>query len=73
MDHEKQLSIAVATLQCTDGVKVVLRGTLRSRTPLTWGIWWLASAAEEDGERGWRFPTVRHESHSPSQAQAEET
>ncbi len=52
----------------------------RSWTSVTWGIWWLASAAEKDGERGGRLPTVRHEhllgligrSHSPAQAQAEE-
>ncbi len=44
------------------------------------GIWWLASVAEKDGERGGRFPTVRHEyflgligrPQSPAQAQTKE-
>ncbi len=75
-----QLAVFAAPLQCTDEVKVVSRGTPRSRTSVTWGIWWLASAAEKDGERGERFRTVRHEhfwgligrSHSPAQSQAEE-
>ncbi len=64
-----------------DEVKVVSRGTPRSRTSVAWGIWWLASAVEKGGERGVRFPTVRHEhllgligrSHSPTKAQAEES
>ncbi len=55
-------------------------GTPRSRTSVTWGIWWLASAAEKDGERGGRFPIMRQEhllgmlgrSHSPAQDMAEE-
>ncbi len=34
------LAVFAASLQCTDEVKVVSRG-----------IWWLASAAEKDGER----------------------
>ncbi len=68
-------------LQCIDEVKAVSRGTPRSRTTVAWGIWWLASAAEKGGERRGRFATVRHEhflgfvgrSHSPAQAQAEES
>ncbi len=51
-----------------------------SRTSVTWGNRWSVSAEEKDGERGERFPTVRHEhllgligrSHFPAQAQAEE-
>ncbi len=75
------LAVFAVSLQCTDEVKVVSRGTPRSRMSVTLGIWWLASAAKEDGERGGRFPTVRHErllgligrSHSPSQTQADRT
>ncbi len=52
-----------------------------SRTSVTWGIRRSVSAAEKDGERGGRFPTVRHEhllgligrSNFSSQAQAEES
>ncbi len=69
-----RLAVFASSLQCTDEVKGVLKGTPRSRTSVTWGIWWLASAAEKDGERGGKFPTVRHEhllglicrSHSPA-------
>ncbi len=47
---------------------------------MTWGIWWSVSAAKKDGERGGRFPTMRHEhllglirrSHSPAQAEERE-
>ncbi len=47
---------------------------------MTLELRWLASAAEKDGERGGRLPTVRHEhvlglierSHSRAEAQAEE-
>ncbi len=56
------------------------RGTPRFRTSATWGIRWSLSAAENDGERGGRFPTVRHahllgligRSDFSAQAQAEE-
>ncbi len=47
-------------MQWADAVKVMSRGTPRSRTSVTWGIWWPVSAAENDGESGGRFPTVRH-------------
>ncbi len=75
-----RLAIFLASLQCTDEVKGMSRGTPRSWTSVTWGIWWLASAAEIDGERERRFPTVRHEyllrligrSHSYAMAQVEE-
>ncbi len=50
-----------ASLQWADAVKVVSRGTPRSRRSVTWGIQWSVSAAEKDGERGGRFSTVRHE------------
>ncbi len=42
-----RLAVIAASLQCTDEVKVVSRGTPRSRTSVTWGIWWLVSAAEK--------------------------
>ncbi len=78
--ESNHLAVFAASLQFTDEVKVVSRGAPRSRTSVTWGIWWSASASEKDGERGGRFPTVKHEqllgligwSHSPGQAQAEE-
>ncbi len=62
-------------------MKVVSRGTPRSRTSVTWGIRWSVCAAEKDGESGGRFPTVRHahllgligRSHFPAQAQTEES
>ncbi len=68
-------------MQWADALKVVSRGTPRSRTLVTWGIWWLVSAVEKDGESEGRFPTVRHahllgltgRSHFPAQAQAEES
>ncbi len=68
-------------MQWADAVKVVPRGTPRSRTSVTWGIRWSVSAVEKDGEREGRFPTVRHahllgligRSHFPAQAQAEES
>ncbi len=44
--------------QCTDEVIVGSRGTPRSQTSVTWWIWWLASAAEKDGERGEGYITV---------------
>ncbi len=55
------LAVFVASLQCTDEVKVLSRGTPRFRTLVFWGTWRSASASEKDGERGGRFPTVRHE------------
>ncbi len=56
------------------------RGIPRSRTSVTWGIWWSVSAAVKDKERRGRFPTVKYEhllgligrSHFPAQPQAEE-
>ncbi len=54
-NHEQQ------SLQWADAVMVVSRGTPKSRTSVTWEIWWSVSAAEKDGEREGRFPTVRHE------------
>ncbi len=44
-----RLAIFADSLQYFDKVKVVLRGTPRSRTLVTWGMWRLASAAEKDG------------------------
>ncbi len=75
-----RIVVFAASLQCTDKVKVVSRGTPRSRASVTWGIWCLASAVENDGERLGMLPTVRHEHllgsigrpHSSAQAQAEE-
>ncbi len=55
-----RLAVFAASLQYTDEVKVVLRGTPMFRTSVTWGIWRLVCAGEKDGERGGRFPTVRH-------------
>ncbi len=45
-----RLAVFAASLQYTDEVKVVSTGTVR--TLATWGIWWLASAAEKDKETG---------------------
>ncbi len=58
--NSKHLAAFAASLQWADVVKVVSRGTPRSRTSVTWEIRWLVSAAEYDGESGGRFPTVRH-------------
>ncbi len=58
--ESNRLAVFIASLLCTDVVKVVSRGAPRSRTSVTWGIWWSVSASEKDGERGGRFPTVRH-------------
>ncbi len=77
MALDEDLSLAVLQGAGPDAVKVVSRVTPRSRTLVTWGIWWSVSAAEKDGGR---FPTVRHEhllgligrSNFPAQAQAEE-
>ncbi len=79
--NSKRLAVFAASLQWADAVKVVSRGTPRSRTSVTSGIRWSVSAAEKDGESGGRFPTVRHGhflgliggSHFPAQAQAEES
>ncbi len=78
--NSKRLAVFAASMQWADAVKVVSRGTPRSRASVTWGIRWTVSAAENDGERGGRFPTVRHKhlmglicrSHFHAQAQAEE-
>ncbi len=78
--NSKRLAVFAASVQWADAVKVMSRGTPRSRTSVTWGIRWSVSAAENDGESGGRFPTVRHahllgligRSHFPAQAQAEE-
>ncbi len=43
------IAVFAASLQWADAVKVVSRGTPRSRTPMTWGIRWSVSAAEKDG------------------------
>ncbi len=77
--NSKRLAIFAASMQWADAVKVVSRGTPRSRTSVTWVIRWSVSAAENDGESGGRFPTVRHahlvglicRSHFPAQAQAD--
>ncbi len=73
----KRLAVFAASRQWADAV----RGTPRSRTSVTCGIRWSVSAAENDGESGGRFPTVRHahlwgligRSHFSAQAQAEES
>ncbi len=59
--QKDSLAVFAVSLQWADAVKVVSRGTPRSRAFLTWGIWWSVSATEKDRERGRRFPTVRHE------------
>ncbi len=72
--NSNRLAVFAASLQWVDEVKVLSRGTPR-------GIRWLASTEEKDGERGGRFPTVRHEhllgligrSYFSAQAQAEES
>ncbi len=50
-----------ASLQWPAAIKVVTRGAQRSRTSVTWAIWWSVSAAVKDGERGGIFPTMRHD------------
>ncbi len=47
-----RLGIFEASLQCTGEAKVVSRRTPWSWTSVTWGIWWLVSAAEKNGESG---------------------
>ncbi len=47
-------AVFAASLQWADAVKVVSRGTPRSRTSVTWRIRWSVSAAEKDGEKGGR-------------------
>ncbi len=72
--NSNRLPVFAASLQWVDEVKVLSRGTPK-------GIRWLASAEEKDGERGGRFPTMRHahllgligRSHFPAQAQKEES
>ncbi len=79
--NSKRQAVFAASVQWADAVKVMSRGTPRSRTSVTWGIRWSVFAAENDGESGGRFPTVRHahlwgvigRSHSSAQAQAEES
>ncbi len=74
--NSNRLAVFAASLRCIDEVKLV-----SMRTPRTWGIWRLASAAQKDRERGGRFPTVRHayllglidRSHSSVQVQAGES
>ncbi len=64
-----------------DAVKVVSRGTPKSRTSVIWGIQWLVSTVEKDGESGGGFPTVKHDHllglvgrcHFPAQVHAEES
>ncbi len=58
--NSKRLAVFAASLQRADAVKVMSRGTPRSRTSVIWGIRWSVPAAENDGESGGRFPTVRH-------------
>ncbi len=78
--NSKGLAVFAASMQWADAVKVVSRGTPRSRTSVVWRIRWSVSAAEKDGEIGGRFPTMRHahlfglicRSHFTAQAQAEE-
>ncbi len=43
-------------MQWADVVKVVSRGTPRSRTSVTWGIRKSVSAVEKDGESGGKVP-----------------
>ncbi len=79
--NSKRLAVFTASMQWADAVKVVSRGTPRSRTPVAWGMRWSVSAAENVGESKGRFPTVRHahllgligRSHFSAQAQAEES
>ncbi len=44
----KRLVVFAASPQWADAVKVVSRGTPRSRTSVTWGIRWSVSAAEKE-------------------------
>ncbi len=79
--NSKRLAVFAVSLQWADAVKVVSKGTTRFRTSVTWGIRWSVSAAENDGESGGRFPTVRHahllgligRSHLSAKAQVEES
>ncbi len=79
--NSNRFAVFAASLQWADAMKVVSRGTPRSRTSVTWGIRWSKSASEKDGERRGRFPTVRHahllgligRSHFSAHAQAEES
>ncbi len=79
--NSKRLAVFAASMQGTDELKVVSRGTPRSRTSVTWRIRWSVSVAEKDGESGGRLPTVWHahllgligRSYFSAQAQAEES
>ncbi len=79
--NSKRLAVFAASMQWANVVKVVSKGTPRSRMSVTWGIRWSVSAAEKDGESGRRFPTVRHahllgligRCHFTAQAQVEES
>ncbi len=58
--NSNRLAVFAASLQWSDAMKVVSRGTPRPPTSVTWGIRWSVPGAEKDGESGGRFPTVRH-------------
>ncbi len=72
---------STSPMQWADAVKVVSRGTPRSRTSVNWGIHKSVSAVEEDGESWGRFPAVKHahllgligRSNFSAQAQPEES
>ncbi len=72
----KRLAVYAASMQWADVVKVVSRGTPRSRASVTWGSRWSVSAAENYGEGGGRHAHLLGlicRSHFPAQAQAEES
>ncbi len=54
--NSKRLAVFAASMHWADAVKVMSRGTPRSRTSVTWGIRWSVSAAEKDGKRGREVP-----------------
>ncbi len=54
-------TLGVAALWNSTAQPLVSRGNPWSRTSMNWGIWWSASGAAKDGERGRSFPTMRHE------------
>ncbi len=56
--NSKRLAVFAASVQWADAVKVMSRGTPRSRTSVTWGIRWSVSAAENDGESGGRLISI---------------
>ncbi len=39
--NSNRFAVFAASLQCTDNVKVVSRGTRRSRTSVTWGLYYI--------------------------------